>query len=159
MQATGGQQAALMAVRLTVGVLLARFGLLDIMDAGRVGAEEQSFLAVLSSAGVRDYLGWVKLIIGGCIALGFGLRAMGPALLALAMAWSAVLGLDLAVPPSPGHSTVKLAETQALLAWSLTAVGVSLVLLAFRGVDQLSVDGLLKARRDEDEAGRNRATA
>lgn len=142
------QQIALMALRISLGMLLVWWGLAKILNPKMgVGISKKFYFDLASFENVQYMFGYLQFVVGLLVVLGLFRKIAVPTQIIITggsalSIWSALLdpfGLFLPV--------AKLAPVQHLFYPSVIALAGASVMLAFRGHDRLCLDVWLKKRQ------------
>lgn len=147
------QALALMALRVSLGMLLVWWGLIKVVNPGMgVNIQGKFYFGLFPGEVLQHGFGYVQMLIGLLVVVGLFRKVAMPAQLAVTgfssmTIWSALLdpfGLWLPVE--------KIAGVQHLFYPSVIALAGAMVMLAFRRQDRFNLDAVLAARRGESEA-------
>lgn len=155
MQPTFRQTLALMFLRATLGFLMIWWGLSKALELGVGKAVSDNFYGgAFSADSLLIAFGWVQVLAGAAIVAGLFLRWLLPFQLLVngfsaASVWYAILDpFKLYLPPQSDFPFTQLFYP------SIIIVAACLLLMAFRGQDRLSLDGVRSraGRADGDAA-------
>lgn len=135
----------LLLLRVTTGALLVIWGLIKVMaPASAIGVSNKYYGGLISAEALQPILGWAQIALGAFVILGL-LRAIVYPLQALVLVVGAAAIWQYLVDPLGLYLLDE--ETRQVLFFPSTTVAVaSLIMLAFKSDDALSLDSVLFRR-------------
>ncbi|MEK7265484.1 MAG: hypothetical protein AAB227_05225 [Pseudomonadota bacterium] len=135
----------LFALRLTTGALLIIWGLIKAgAPQTAIHVSDKYYSGVLSAEALQAPMGWAQIGLGALVMLGLARRIVYPLQAAVLLIGAAAIWKYLADPLGLYLLTE---ETRQVLFFPSTTVAVaSLILLAFKGDDLLSLDNAIRRK-------------
>ncbi|MEM7058910.1 MAG: hypothetical protein AAF557_15085 [Pseudomonadota bacterium] len=147
-KASHGQSIALLCLRVSLGMLLVWWGLAKIVKpAMGMKVQEKFYLDLFHSVDLQYAFGYVQVIVGLCVVLGFKRKFAIPAQLAIT-GFSALMILPALLDPFALYLPFKkLAGIQHLFYPTVIALCGAAVMITFRKQDRWNLDNVLENRK------------
>ncbi|WP_020591474.1 hypothetical protein [Kiloniella laminariae] len=147
-QQTTAQALALLGLRVTVGMLLVWWGMAKVINPEIGVMISRTFYWDLFSDPEPQYrFGYFQFVIGACVTLGLMEKYATPILLVMTLTSAAAIWQALLDPFDLYLPLGKVTNFQHFFYPTAIIIAGALTLMAFRGVNRLSLDYFLKHHR------------